>query len=251
MSTSFFKGDEKLSDSSNIVAWKIRLEVILYENDILEYVEGKVPEPPENAPVVAKSKYKKDEIKAKEILIDSLKDHLLTYVGKFNKSKDIHHKPVGMYDVNNLNHILSLKNQLKDIKMNKGEFLQSYVMRILHTVGEPMSDKELVSIIVQGLPPIWETFITTISNNDKLPTFNELVGKCTLEETRMISRGRIQKHEDEEPSAFSAQDKKRKGRGRTSNSRKLPPDSRDSNRRFKKELSKVECYNCHKHGHYA
>jgi len=59
MNTSFFNDSKKMGDSSNFVAWKIRLEVILDENDVLEYVEGKVREPPQNALVATKSKNKK------------------------------------------------------------------------------------------------------------------------------------------------------------------------------------------------
>ena len=55
-------------------------------------------------------------------------------------------KIAGMYEVNNLNEIISLKHQLKDMKMNKGESVQSYIMRIsrhrdqLRRVGETMPD---------------------------------------------------------------------------------------------------------------
>jgi len=55
-----------------------------------------------------------------------------------------------MYEVNNLNNILSLKNKLNNIKMNKGESIQSYVMWIsqlrdqLQTVREPIFDKYLL-----------------------------------------------------------------------------------------------------------
>jgi len=45
MSSSFFKEHEKLGDSSNFVAWKIRLEIIADNNDVLEYIQGKVYEP--------------------------------------------------------------------------------------------------------------------------------------------------------------------------------------------------------------
>jgi len=120
----------KLGDSSNFAAWKIKLEVILDDNDVLEYVEGKVPEPLKNALASTKSRYKKGELKVKKILIDSLKDHFFPYVGKLKKSKDIFDKLVGMYVVNNLNHFLSLKKQLKDMKINKVKSMQSYVMRI-------------------------------------------------------------------------------------------------------------------------
>lgn len=47
----------------------------LDENNVLYYVEGKVLEPSENASTVIKAKYKRGELKAKMITIDSLKDH--------------------------------------------------------------------------------------------------------------------------------------------------------------------------------
>lgn len=78
-----------MGDSSSFVAWKIKLEVILNDNDVLEYVKGKVPEPPSNAFAALKPKYKKGELKAKKIIIDGLQDHLLVYVGSLKKSKDM------------------------------------------------------------------------------------------------------------------------------------------------------------------
>jgi len=64
------------------------LELILDKTDVLEYVEGKVIVPVENAPLAAKSKYKKGELKDKKILIDGLQDHLLVYVGSLKKSNE-------------------------------------------------------------------------------------------------------------------------------------------------------------------
>jgi len=98
-----------------------------------------------------------------------------------------------------------------------------------------------------GLSPIWETFITTISYNDKFPTFDELVGKCSKEETRMISGWRNQKHEEGESFAFGVKERKKKGKGRSFNSRN--PTSMDSQRIFKKD--KVECFKCHRYRHFA
>ena len=132
-------------------------------------------EPPSNASVVAKSKYKKGEVKAKKIIIDSIQKHLVAYISNLGTSKETYDTLVGMYEVSNLNHILSLKNQLKDIKMNKGEIAQSYFMRISQlkdqplTTGESIFGRELVLVALGGLPPIWETFITAISNNNKFP----------------------------------------------------------------------------------
>jgi len=74
--------------------------------------------------------YDKGEIKTKKICIDGLQDHLPTFVRRLKESNDIYDRMVWMYEVNNLNHILSLKNQLKYIKMNKGGFMQSNLMRV-------------------------------------------------------------------------------------------------------------------------
>lgn len=42
------------------------------------------------------------------------------------------------------------------------------------------------------------------------PSFDELVGKYTQEETRMMSRGRIQNHEEGEIFTFNTQEKNKK-----------------------------------------
>jgi len=58
-------------------------------------------------------------------------------------------------------------------------------MRIFHLrdqlqgVGENVSDKELVLLTLRGIPPILETFITTIRNKNSLSSFDEIVGKLT------------------------------------------------------------------------
>ena len=71
--------------------------------------------------------------------------------------------------------------------MNKGEVVQSYIMRLchlrdqLHRVGENVPHREQVVVNLRGLPPILETFITTISNSNLLLSFDEIVGKLTQE----------------------------------------------------------------------
>lgn len=197
--TSYFKDNEKLGDSSNFFAWKISLEVILDDIDVLEYVKGKVPEPLANASTSIKYRYKKGDLKTNNIIIDGLRYHLIVYVGNMKEFKYMYHKLVGMHDVNKLNHILSLKDQFKEINMNKGEYVQSYIMRVSHlrdklqVEAEQVSNMELVLVTLRGLPLVSETLITTLSNNNVFLTFDELVCKCTQEGTRMIDRGRIKK----------------------------------------------------------
>jgi len=51
------------------------LEIIADDNDVWEYIQGKVLEPSKNAPIATKNKYKKGELKAKKIIADGLQDH--------------------------------------------------------------------------------------------------------------------------------------------------------------------------------
>ena len=87
----------------------------------MEYVEGNISLPPKNASQSSNSKYKKSESKAKNVIIDSLRDHLLVYISYLKTSKEMCDSIVGMYEVKNLSHIMDLKNQLKESKMHKGE----------------------------------------------------------------------------------------------------------------------------------
>ena len=89
MTTSCFKSKDKLKDKSDYHAWKMTLELTLEENDAMDYVQGKVAKPPSNAPVVAKTKDKKGEIKAKNIIRDSIQKHLVAYISDLGTSKEI------------------------------------------------------------------------------------------------------------------------------------------------------------------
>ena len=71
------KLDEKLEGVDNFWAWKYRVMLILEENDLEDYVKEEVPEPNEDE---AKAKCKKNLVKAKRIIVDSIKDHLIPHV---------------------------------------------------------------------------------------------------------------------------------------------------------------------------
>ena len=150
----------------------------LDENDAMDYVKGRVVEPPSNAPAAAKTKYKKGEVKAKKIIVDSIQKHLVAYISDLETSKEMYDKLVGLFKENNANQILFLKNKLKDIKMDRGESVQSYFMRIteikndLLSIGELVADRELTLIALGGLTRAWDVFNTTILNNDRILGFD-------------------------------------------------------------------------------
>ena len=65
-SSSYFKSNDKLNDKFDYHTWKMSLEFTLEEQDVMDYVQGKIIEPPSSVPAFAKTKYKKGEVKEKK-----------------------------------------------------------------------------------------------------------------------------------------------------------------------------------------
>jgi hypothetical protein len=114
---------DKLEGLEKFCAWKYRIGLILEENDLAKYIKENVSEPEEN---VAKEKYKKDMIKAKRIIADSIKDHLIPQVSSKNTAKDMFDALTKMYEGKNINWKMNWRTQLKNTKMQKGETVQDY-----------------------------------------------------------------------------------------------------------------------------
>jgi hypothetical protein len=68
---------DKLEGVEKFHAWKYRIGLILEENDLARFVKEEVLEPVD---AVEKEKHQKDTIRAKRIIADSIKDHLIPYV---------------------------------------------------------------------------------------------------------------------------------------------------------------------------
>ena len=68
------KVEDRLERASNFIPWKSRVLLILEENDMLQFVKEKVPklESKEDKP-----RWRKDDAKARRILVDLVRDHLV------------------------------------------------------------------------------------------------------------------------------------------------------------------------------
>ena len=106
------------------------LDLALEDKDVMDYVQGNIQEYPSNAYVAMNSKYRKGKIKENIIIQDSIHKHFVAYISELKTSNEMYDKLVSMFRANNANQILFLKNQLKNIKKDKDESMQSYFMRL-------------------------------------------------------------------------------------------------------------------------
>jgi hypothetical protein len=131
------KLENKLEGASNFKAWKTRIDLILAKNKVLDIVKGKIVEPqfeegkekePQNVAVM--EKFKDNDINAMSIIVDSIKDHLIPYISHLDSSKKMYDALTNLFSVRNIGHVMSLKNELCDTKMNDDDNTTSYFVRI-------------------------------------------------------------------------------------------------------------------------
>ena len=92
-----------------------------------QYINGKVPEPKGDE---AKDTHKKNLVKSKRIIANSIKDHLIPHVSSFKTTKEIYDALTKMFEGKNINQKMTLRNQLKNVKIQKLETIQSYFTRV-------------------------------------------------------------------------------------------------------------------------
>ena len=179
-----FKADEKLTGKEDFHAWKMTLDLMLEDQDAMDYVQRKIQETPSSALVATKSKYKRREIKEKLMIQDSIHRSLVTCISKLHTSKEMYDKLVNMFKANNANQVLFFKNQLKNLKKGRDESVQSYFLKLIEirnnllAIVETITDREMVLTAFGGLSSKWHVFNTTILNNNVIPDFDEKLSRC-------------------------------------------------------------------------
>ena len=68
------KLDENIEGFDNFRAWKYRISLVLEENELDSYINEEIPIPERDE---AKALHKKNLVRAKRIIVDSIKDHLI------------------------------------------------------------------------------------------------------------------------------------------------------------------------------
>jgi hypothetical protein len=131
------KSENKLDGASNFRAWKMRIDLILSKNKVLDIVKGKIVEPefeegkekePQNVAIV--EKFKDGYIKEMSIIVESIKDHLIPYISHIDASKKMYDAITNLFSVRNIGQVMSLKNELCDMNINDEDNITSYFARI-------------------------------------------------------------------------------------------------------------------------
>jgi hypothetical protein len=146
-----------------------------------ESEEGKEKEPQN---VAAMEKFKDVDINSMSIIVDSIKYHLIPNISHLDSSKKMYDALTNLFSIRNIGQVMSLKNELRDMKINDDDNITSYFVRIsrlrdqLQAIEEITSEKELVNIVLNGFPKTWDAFSANMNTRKEYPTFEELWTCC-------------------------------------------------------------------------
>ena len=91
------------------------------------YINRAVPEPEGDE---AKDTHKKNLVKAKRIIANSIKDHLIPQVSSLKTPKEAFDALTMLFKGKNINRKMILRNQLKNVKIHESKTMQSYFTRV-------------------------------------------------------------------------------------------------------------------------
>jgi hypothetical protein len=238
--------EDRLDRSSNFSSWKSRLQITLEEEDLLSVIQMALLET-----VIDEEK------EERKIIIYSVRDHLLPRISNLKAAYEMYEALKNMFESNNTLKALTLKGQLQNIKMTKGDIVAIFFMKMskiineLGAIGEIISDRELVLTTLNALPKHWEAFLQSISGREQLPTFDRLWTNCTQEEIRLTARGvEDSPHDDNRDISLHT---KKGGRNKRNSSQAFKDEKTSSASGYdhRKDMSKIQCFRCDKYEHFV
>jgi hypothetical protein len=150
---------------------------VLEERGLWEFVEGTavLPTDPTQQPT-----HNKKDVKARIIIIDAVKDHIIPHMIGKNTAKDMWEALTKLYQSDNRRKMMLIREKLKSTKMAKGDYVATYLTKFtrikdeMATVGETVDETELVRTALNGFTKQWDVFVRGVVARKKLPDWERL-----------------------------------------------------------------------------
>ena len=108
------KVEDCLQGASNFLPWKSRVLLLLEESDLLQCVNEKVLEPEAEED---KPRWRKNDAKARRILVDSVRDHLVPQISEKTTTRKMFKTLKKLFEHSNIKVTHTLRNKLSNMKM--------------------------------------------------------------------------------------------------------------------------------------
>lgn len=151
----------KSFDGTGFSNWEFRIKLLLERNGVLEVLN-------EVSAVDARSEeYKKNEVKARSIIVQCLADNVLETVKDKKNAKEIFDTLKNIYTKRGLSVQVELQRKLRAMKFVKGplsEFLREFEKTVteLRSSGGTIKEDEVISQLLAVMPESYQSVTTAI-----------------------------------------------------------------------------------------
>jgi len=115
-----------LEGSMNYISWKDRMEAVLDDNGLKEFMDEDVPKPTDAAEVEA---WQKNIAKCRRILLEGVRDHIVSSLHGKATPYLMWKSLTKLFQIKSDQRKLALKDKHRNIKCKKGDSMPKYLTR--------------------------------------------------------------------------------------------------------------------------
>lgn len=176
-------------DGTNFNNWKYRLEILLDEKGLKQFIEEKLDDILDKE--VQESQHeaiKKKEKQCVSIIVQSIHDSQLEYVRDKTHAKDMLDNLIAVFERKTIAGQLLLRKRLLTMKMHEGENINDHflkfdkLIRDVKSVGATMEDMDVICHLLLTLPKTYDYLVTAIETMNPKDITLEFVKSRLLDE---------------------------------------------------------------------
>lgn len=228
---------EKLHGTGNWSSWKFQMSIIMKSMDLYRIIDGTYKKPVslagggdavDAAFLQNLRAWEQLDIKAQRLIITSIDNSMMKYLMCCKEAYEMWEKLNTIHELHSEVSVHLLQQQFYEIKKIPEDTIEMHIAKIeelverLRNLGEPLSEKMVITKILMTLPQTYNHFITAWESyaEDKR-TLKNLTNRLVLEQSRM-------NHNDVDSKAFPVKQQY-----------------------HQKEIKKPgRCYKCNQEGHW-
>ena len=186
--------------------WKFKLSLVLAEEDLLTLVKGerRIAENERDPQVIAT--FNKQDVRARSIICQALDNSLIPHVAAATSAADMFGRLMEQYERKGRASSMYLRKKLFTARMREGENLSTHLNSIselvqqLEGINKPVTEEDVITIIINSLPPSFENLCTNLEGMEDL-SLRTLKSRLLQEEVKRSEKT------DEDAHAFNANGK--------------------------------------------
>ena len=156
------RDQDRLNGASNFVVWKARILSILDKNHVKHFALKTIMVPIDP---VDNDRYEEVMTRAKSIIHDGVKDHIVPHIAKKNTAQEMWEALTKFYQHTSMQRKTLLENQLRSYQMQKGEQIDPFLDRLkeirdqLTSIGATPDPELMVTTTLNVVLEHWEVFV--------------------------------------------------------------------------------------------